>query len=162
VPTTTLQPQLNTRNDDPFHFFGTLTTLRATGATTNGAFGLVDSLMPPGMESPYHVHGKEDEAFYVIEGEVALVVDGTWMVAGPGTYALGPRGIPHGFKVVSDTPARMLLLWTPGGFEHFVNELRQPEPAPGMEAEPLDMQRVMAAATRADIQILGPLPAFVR
>jgi quercetin dioxygenase-like cupin family protein len=162
VQTQTLQPHLNTRHDDPFLLFGGVTTLRATGATTNGAFGLLDSLMPPGMESPYHVHTKEDEAFYVIEGEVALVVDGTWMVAGPGTYAFGPRGVPHGFKVVSDTPARMLLLWTPGGFEHFVNELRQPEPAPGAQPEPLDMRQVMAAAARADIQILGPLPEFVR
>jgi quercetin dioxygenase-like cupin family protein len=157
VQTQTLQPQLNTRTDDVFYFFGAPTSLRATSATTGGAFGLVEGhQMPPGFESPYHVHSKEDEAFYVLEGEIAFVVGGTWMVGGPGTYAFGPRQIPHGFKVVSETPARMLLLATPGGFDGFVDELRQPAPAPP------DMGAVMAAAVRYGIEILGPLPAFVR
>jgi len=157
VLTQTLQPQLNTRNDDLFYFFGTTTSLRATSATTGGAFGLVEGHeMPPGFESPYHMHTKEDEAFYVLEGEIAFIVGGQWMVGGPGTYAFGPRNIPHGFTVVSETPARMLLLATPGGFENFVNDLRQPELAPP------DMGLVMAAAARYGIEILGPLPAFVR
>ena len=154
--TQTLQPQLNTRTDDLFYFLGTPTSLRATAATTGGAFGLVESLLPAGFESPYHVHSNEDEAFYVVEGEMAFVVDGKWMVAGPGTYAFGPRHLAHGFKVVSATPARLLLLCSPGGFEGFVNDLRQPEPAPP------DMGLLVATAARYGIEILGPLPEFVR
>lgn len=154
--TQTLQPQLNTRTDDLFYFLGTPTSLRATAATTNGAFGLVEGQLPPGFESPYHVHTNEDEAFYVVEGEMAFIVDGKWMVAGPGTYAFGPRNLPHGFKVVGETPARLLLLCSPGGFEGFVNELRQPEPAPP------DMGVLVATAARYGIEILGPLPEFVR
>ena len=154
--TQTLQPQLNTRNDDLFYFFGTTTSLRATSATTGGAFGLVEGHeMPPGFESPYHMHTKEDEAFYVLEGEMAFVCGGTWMSAGPGTYVFGPRGIPHGFKVTGNGPARMLLLCSPGGFEQFVLELREPEGAP--PAAP-DMAKLAAAAARYDIQLLGPLP----
>jgi quercetin dioxygenase-like cupin family protein len=156
VLTQTLQPQLNTRTDDLFYFLGTPTSLRATAATTNGAFGLVEGQLPPGFESPYHVHTNEDEAFYVVEGEMAFIVDGKWMVAGPGTYAFGPRNLPHGFKVVGETPARLLLLCSPGGFEGFVNELRQPEPAPP------DMGVLAATAARYGIEILGPLPEFVR
>jgi quercetin dioxygenase-like cupin family protein len=156
VLTQTLQPQLNTRTDDLFYFLGTPTSLRATAATTNGAFGLVEGQLPPGFESPYHVHTNEDEAFYVVEGEMAFIVDGKWMVAGPGTYAFGPRNLPHGFKVVGETPARLLLLCSPGGFEGFVNELRQPEPAPP------DMGVLVATAARYGIEILGPLPEFVR
>jgi len=156
VLTQTLQPQLNTRTDDLFYFLGTPTSLRATAATTNGAFGLVEGQLPPGFESPYHVHTNEDEAFYVVEGEMAFIVDGKWTVAGPGTYAFGPRNLPHGFKVVGETPARLLLLCSPGGFEGFVNELRQPEPAPP------DMGVLVATATRYGIEILGPLPEFVR
>ena len=155
--TQTLQPQLNTRNDDLFYFLGSPTSLRATAATTGGAFGLVEGhSMAPGFESPYHVHSNEDEAFYVLEGEIAFIVDGKWMVGGPGTYAFGPRNIPHGFKVVSDTPARLLLLASPGGFEGFVSELRQPEPAPP------DMGVLAATAARYGIEILGALPEFVR
>ena len=155
--TQTLQPQLNTRNDDVFFFLGAPTSLRATAATTGGAFGLIEGhQMPPGFESPYHVHSNEDEAFYVLEGEIAFIVDGKWMAGGPGTYAFGPRNIPHGFKVVSDTPARLLLLASPGGFEGFVSELRQPEPAPP------DMGVLATTAARYGIEILGPLPEFVR
>ena len=149
------QPQINTRTDSPFQFLGCPTTLRASAVTTNGGFGLLEQVMPAGFASPYHTHNNEDEAFYVLEGEMAFVCGGTWMSAGPGTYVFGPRGIPHGFKVTGNGPARMLLLCSPGGFEQFVLELREPEGAP--PAAP-DMAKLAAAAARYDIQLLGPLP----
>ena len=150
------KPQLNTRADQPFRFLGVPTTLRATHETTGGAFGLVEnSAMPPGFGSPYHVHHREDESFYVIEGEVAFVVDGQWHYAGPGTFVHGPRDIPHGFAVIGTRPARMLLLATPGGFEQFVLALRTPfDTTP----EPPDMAALMEAAARHGVDILGPLP----
>ena len=103
------EPYLNTREDSAFRFLGLPTLMRSTTETTNGAFGLMEHwMMPPGFASPYHTHHREDEAFYVLEGEVAFVCDGKWLKAGPGTYAFGPRGIPHGFKIVGSGPARML------------------------------------------------------
>ena len=140
------KPQLNTRADQPFRFLGVPTTLRATRETTGGAFGLVESSsMPPGFGSPYHVHHREDESFYVIEGEIAVVVDGQWHYAGPGTFVHGPRDVPHGFAVIGTRPARMLLLATPGGFEQFVLALRTPlDTAP----EPPDMAALMEASAR--------------
>ena len=111
--------------------------------------------MPPGFGSPYHVHHREDESFYVIDGEVAFVVDGQWHHAGPGTFVHGPREIPHGFAVIGTRPARMLLLATPGGFEQFVLALGTPvEAAPA----PPDMAALMEEAARREIDILGPLP----
>ena len=151
-----LQPVLNTRNDAPFRFLGLPTAIRATGETTNGAFGLVENWMiPPGFASPYHTHHNEDEAFYVLEGEVAFVCGGKWLSAGPGTYVYGPREIPHGFKVVGSTPAGMLLLCAPAGFERFVRELSAP-----MDAVPAppDMAALVATAAKYHIDILGPLP----
>ena len=72
----------------------------STGESTSGAFGLMEHWdMPPGFASPYHKHHREDEAFYVLDGEVAFVSDGKWFIAGPGKYVFGPRLIPHGFKV---------------------------------------------------------------
>jgi quercetin dioxygenase-like cupin family protein len=154
-----LQPVLNTRDDAPFRFLGLPTAMRATSQTTNGAFGLLEHwLIPPGFASPYHVHRLEDEAFYIIEGEVAFVCNGTWLIAGPGAYVYGPRNIPHGFKVQGTAPARMLLLCTPGGFEQFVLELSEAEPAPGIAPAPPDMAKLMAAAAKYSIDILGPLP----
>jgi quercetin dioxygenase-like cupin family protein len=151
------QPLLNTRDDSPFRFLGLPTLMRATGQTTNGAFGLVEQVLPPGFASPYHTHHLEDEAFYVLEGEVAFVCGGKWLTAGPGGYVFGPRNIPHGFKVQGAAQARMLLLCAPAGFEQFVLDLSEPESGPEGPAPP-DMARLMATAAKYRIDILGPLP----
>ena len=150
------QPYLNTREDNPFQFFGSPTVMRSTGETTDGHFFLLEHLaMPPGMASPYHVHHNEDEAFYILEGTVAFLCDETWHLAGPGTWVYGPREIPHGFRVMGTTPARMLLLGAPAGFEQFVFELRMPlDAAPA----PPDMALLIATAARYGVDILGPLP----
>ena len=74
---------------------------------------------------------------------------------GPGTYVFGPREIPHGFKVIGNTPARMLLLCAPGGFEHFVLEQATDIAAP---PAPPDMAKMMELAAKYKIDILGPLP----
>ena len=149
------QPYLNTREDATVHFLGVPTLIRSTAKTTSGSFGLIEHCkMPPGFASPYHTHHLEDEAFYVIEGTLAVVCGGEWMTAGPGSYVFGPREIPHGFKVVGDIPVRMLLLCAPGGFEKFVLELSDPALPPA----PPDMGKLMAAAAKYHIDILGPLP----
>jgi quercetin dioxygenase-like cupin family protein len=115
------QPYLNTRQDNPFQFFGAPTVMRSAGETTDGHFCLIEHLtMPPGLASPYHVHHNEDEAFYVLEGTVAFLCGETWRVAGPGTWVYGPREIPHGFRVIGTGPARMLLQCAPAGFERLV------------------------------------------
>jgi quercetin dioxygenase-like cupin family protein len=109
--------------------------MRSTSETTNGAFGLMEHWsMPPGFASPYHVHHLEDEAFYVLEGEVAFVCDGKWIMGAPGAYVFGPRQIPHGFKVAGTTAARMLLMCAPAGFEHFALEMGEDLTSP--EAPP--------------------------
>ena len=150
--TQSARPFVNTTEEPPVFFLGLPTHVRATGEATNGAFGLVENVMPPGFASPYHTHRLEDEAFYVVEGRMAFVCDGEWTIAGPGAFVYGPRNIPHGFKVLGDTAARMLLLCTPGGFDQFVVELSEPAPAPP------DMAKLMTVAAKYSIDILGPLP----
>ena len=153
--TQTVQPYANTRNQPPLYFMGLPTHLRAAAQTTNGGFGLVESVMPPGFAAPYHTHQLEDEAFYVVEGDMAFVCDGQWTIAGPGSFVFGPRGLAHGFKVLGDSPARMLLLCSPGGFEQFVVELSEPAPAPP------DMAKLVAVAAKYSIEVHGPLPEHV-
>jgi quercetin dioxygenase-like cupin family protein len=147
-----LQPHVNTASEPPIYFLGLPTILRATGQTTNGAFGLVEQVLPPGFASPYHTHHLEDEAFYVLEGEIAFLCGDTWTIGRPGTYVFGPRDIAHGFKVLGDAPARFLLLCAPGGFAQFVVEMSEPAPAPP------DMAKLMALAAKYSIDIHGPLP----
>jgi hypothetical protein len=86
---------------------------------------------------------------------MAFVCGGKWLNAGPGTYIYGPREIPHGFKVVGTTPARMLLLCAPAGFERFVRELSAPVDA---VPAPPDMAVLVATAAKYHVDILGPLP----
>ena len=147
---------MNTREDPAFRFLGVPTLMRSTGETSGGAFGLLEHWsMPPDFGSPYHVHHLEDEAFYVLEGEMAFICDGKWVKGGPGTYVFGPREIPHGFKVIGTAPARMLLMCSPAGFERFVLELREDLASP---AAPPDMAKLVAVAAKHSIDILGPLP----
>jgi len=151
----TLQPYSNTREDSVFRFLGQPTVMRSTSETTNGAFGLMEHWnMPPGFASPYHTHHREDEAFYVLEGEMAFVCNGKWQRGGPGTWVFGPRELAHGFKVVGSSPARMLLMCAPAGFEHFVLELG----VPFNDMTPPDMQKLMQLAAKYSIDIHGPLP----
>ena len=140
-------------------FLGTLSTTKATGEQTGGAFGLVEQLIPAGFATPYHVHHAEDEGFYLLEGDVTFICDGQELAARPGAYIFGPRGIPHGFRVEGSTPARMLFLASPSGFEQFVEEVGEPAkeltlPPPG----PPDMEKLMILAEKHHIEILGPLP----
>ncbi|HEY2138659.1 MAG TPA: ester cyclase, partial [Chthoniobacterales bacterium] len=88
-------------------------------------------------------------------GEMAFICDGVWHHGGPGTYAFGPRGLAHGFKVIGNSPARMLLLCSPGGFESFVIELGAPLSDP---VGPPDMAKLIATAAKYGVDIHGPLP----
>jgi quercetin dioxygenase-like cupin family protein len=151
-----IQPYRNTRNDLPFLFLGAPTVLRATAGMTNGAFGLIEhTTMPPEFGSPYHVHHREDESFYVLQGQVAFVFEGKWHTAGPGDFVFGPRNIPHGFKVTGTTSAQMLVLVSPGGFEGFIKDLGEPI---GTPPSPPDIAKLEAVAASYGVDILGPLP----
>ena len=160
---TALRPYALHRDEgEKLSFFGSLTWIKATGAQTGGALGLIEHVIPPGAGSPWHLHHNEDESFYVIEGEILFIVgdEQQRITASPGTYVFGPREIPHGFRNDGPAPARMLLEATPAGFEQFVLALSEPAPASGFApAGPPDMEKLMAEAAKANIEILGPLPA---
>ena len=140
----------------PFRFLGLPTRILSTGETTGGAFGLLEHWdMPPGWATPYHTHHREDEAFYILEGELAIVSDGKWSIAGSGSYVFAPREIPHGFKVAGTIAAKMLVLCAPAGFEHFV--LAQAVDI-ALPPAPPDMAKLMELAESYHIDIHGPLP----
>ncbi len=143
---TTLKPVVQTKSEVPeVWFFGGSTHVRASGQSTGGALFMVEQQAEPGVGSPYHVHHDEDEYFYILEGRVRFVSGGQQWIAEAGTFAFLPRDIPHGFEVLGDTPARFLLMTTPGRFSTAAPA------APNLGA-------VMAAAPRYGLEILGPLP----
>ena len=137
--------------------FGVLATIKASGDSTGGRVAVIEHLAPQGAGSPLHVHHREDEWFYVIEGSVTFWVGGQVFEAGPGAFVYGPRETPHTFLVSSET-ARFLLVTEPAGFEDFMRAMGQPAPAltvPPPAAPPPDIAPLIAAAAEYGIEVLG-------
>ena len=117
---------------------------------SGGAFALLDNTNPAGTYLPPHVHHNEDETFYVLEGEFEFHIGDQNLRAGPGTTVFAPRSIPHAFKVTSASPARALVLVTPGGFERCMEELGE------LPLEPPDMAAVFQVCAKYGIEFLPP------
>jgi quercetin dioxygenase-like cupin family protein len=138
---------------DALWFFGSLTLIKAEGADDL----IAEQLFPRGVETPLHVQPEDDETFYVLEGEVTFFAGDRGHRATAGSVVHVSRGTRHGFRVESEV-MRMLDVTTPqhGAFFRAVGERAQELTLPP-PAEP-DMGRLMAAASRYKIDILGPLP----
>jgi quercetin dioxygenase-like cupin family protein len=114
---------------------GSLTVIKATGADTGGRMAILEVTEPPGAEAPRHVHHNEDEAFWVLDGEVTFDVGGTKIAAKRGDYAFGPRDVPHSFRV-GPSGCRMLFIVTPAGFEDLVRLISVPATDRTLPSEP--------------------------
>jgi quercetin dioxygenase-like cupin family protein len=118
---------------------------------------IIEMTEPPGAEAPLHVHHREDEAFWILEGGVTLYVGDAIIEASAGDYAFGPRDVPHRYKVGPDG-CRMLFICTPGGFEKLVREMSMPAAArtlPPPSDEAPDFERVAAIAKANGCELLA-------
>jgi quercetin dioxygenase-like cupin family protein len=133
----------------------------ATGEDTNGKYALWEAVVPPGGGPPPHVHSREEEGFYVLEGEITLVVGDQRLTASAGMFANMPVGTPHSFKNEGDKPARMLISVAPAGLEQMFFEVGVPVP-PGATTAALptkeEIEKLLAAAPRYGIEIKLPPP----
>src|SRR5688572_17696768 len=112
-----------------YWFFGMLAEIKASAADTGGMYTLVEITAPAGLQAPLHVHYREDEGFYVLEGTVTIQVGEETVELGPGQHAYGPRDVPHQFTIGPDG-ARMIWVLVPGSFEDFIEEVSVPAEAP--------------------------------
>src|SRR5262245_36374592 len=118
------QPTLRTPTEGrTIAIVGDVYRFLATGADTNGKYALFEAIVGPGGGPPPHVHSREEEGFYVLEGEIAFTIDGKRALATPGTFANMPVGVPHSFKNESARPARMLVSLAPAGLENMFFEI---------------------------------------
>jgi mannose-6-phosphate isomerase-like protein (cupin superfamily) len=132
-------------------------TIKATAQSTGGAYGLVESLLAPGFSPPLHVHHREDEAFWVLEGDVTMRCGDRTFRAGAGSFVFLPRNVPHTFVVEGDAPARMLTLLTPGGGEGLFVDASRPAEHGGLPpAGPPDIERLKRVSERYGAEIVGP------
>src|SRR5262245_26438177 len=131
----------------------------ATGEDTGCKYALFDAFIPPDSGPPPHIHSREEEGFYILEGEITFTIRDQRVVASAGMFANVPVGTPHSFKNESGERARMLVFVAPAGLEGMFFEVGVPVP-PGTTtvAPPTkeEIEKLFAAAPRYGVEILVP------
>lgn len=144
---------------DAFSVVGDIYRVLASSRQTGGAYTLVENRVSPNNGPPPHIHSREDESFFVLEGELEFQVGDEKITARPGTFIQGPRGIAHSFRNNTQLPARVLVFITPAGFENFMKEFAQPVASfdsPAIPPSKDEVDKLLAAAPKYGIQILPP------
>jgi quercetin dioxygenase-like cupin family protein len=140
---------------------GALMKFMAVSEDTGGRFWLAEQTSGFGYASPVHQHTKEDELFFVLDGELTVHIDGQSRRATANSVAFAPRGLPHAFRVESPS-ARFLILSTPGGFERWFFETGTPAESltqPPAMGTPPDIERLVASLAPFGVEFVAPPPA---
>jgi len=142
---------------EPLWFTDSLAYVHLDGADTTEAFALVELRGRRGDMPPLHVHSRDDETFYVLDGELKLHVGDKEVGLTAGQTALAPRGVPHVYRVESET-ARWLTINSPAGFERLVRAAGEPAPSEQLPppGRPLDPAALAQAAAEEGIEIIAP------
>lgn len=128
-------------------------TYKAVGRDTGDRYGLVEFTAPAGSPGPPpHVHESEEEALYIVEGELNVQIGERTLQARAGTFALVPRGTVHTFSNPTPRPARALVIVSPAGFEKAFEEMA--EVAPRAD-EPPNMEKLLVIAKKYNLKIVG-------
>ena len=148
----------STTKSEAVWFLDNLAHIRVSGDETEGRLALVEASARRGHMPPLHVHHEDDETFILLDGKISLYVGDTNVVlAEAGESALAPKGIPHTFRVESET-ARWFVAATPAGFERFVTAVGVPADEAVIPTEPVLPRPEELAETAAEfgIELLGP------
>jgi quercetin dioxygenase-like cupin family protein len=142
-------------------FFDALVTVRIGHDDGGDGISMLESAAPYGTSPPLHVHRTEDEAFYVLEGELRIQAGDAEFRIGPGEAALAPTGVPHTYRVESPGGARWLNVTTHGDFERFARALSRPAdrnelPPPQGPPTPEQLEALVVAGRQHGIELTGP------
>ena len=152
-----LQARFVSAGDGPaYRVISDLVTFKALAADTGGSYSLLEGCTQPGQGMPPHFKRYEDEAFWVLEGTYSFMLDGRLLDLRPGDYVFVPRGAVHGFTNTGATPARLLVLLSPGGiYERFfaeIGKLLEPAAAPPVDSP--DLAQILVAAQKYGIEFV--------
>jgi quercetin dioxygenase-like cupin family protein len=158
APHPTLDPVvIGTEDGEARWWFDALAVIKVTGADTGGQMTIVELTYPPNADAPLHVHHREDEAFWMLEGTATFTVGPQTIPAQAGDYLFGPRDIPHKFTVGPEG-CRMLFICTPGGnFENVVRGMSMPaqqRTVPPPSDTPPDFEHIAAVAEANGCELL--------
>jgi len=140
---------------------GSLFEQVASGADTGGTFGLSRVTQPAGTATPLHVHSREAEAFYLLDGSMTYRAGEQTYQLSPGSFIYLPAGVPHAFRVTGEAPVRFLAIVVPGGLMDLYDGVGRPAAArrlPGPDEADLagDIQRWLAAGPEYGLQVICP------
>jgi mannose-6-phosphate isomerase-like protein (cupin superfamily) len=132
-----------------FNVMGAIMTYKATAEDTGGAYSLAVETTPPHSGLPLHVHSREDEAMYILDGEFEIQCGDQTVRATAGTFVFLPRAVPNRYQNVREMPSTFLHITSPGGFEKLVEETSRLTPS-----GPPDMQKVTDTARKHGIEFV--------
>jgi quercetin dioxygenase-like cupin family protein len=140
-------------------YSGWLLTFLATGEDTRGQFALMEQIARKGNVPPRHIHHREDETCYVVEGEMTFVIGDETIKATPGTMVFAPRDVAHSFAIDSEQ-VRILVMVAPAGAEGFFRECSAPAPSmtlpPPAETPYSEIQKMMSLASTYGFEFVPP------
>lgn len=108
-----------------FGFLGNHIRLLRAAEDTRAAYTMVEMTWDAGFSVPPHVHSREDEATYILEGRIRFWLDGQTFEAGPGEFVIKPIGIPHAMANDQGGSCRFLEVYTPAGLEAYFWDVAQ-------------------------------------
>src|SRR5919202_4865048 len=136
---------------------GHMATFKATSEDTSGTYTITEDTLPPQVGPPPHIHHTQEETFYVLEGEMEFVTDGVTTRAAAGSLVRIPRGVLRDYRNMGSEPARVLVLYAPGGFEGFFEEVGELVTDHFVPPEdPPDVEKLVAAAAKYGAEIPPP------
>ena len=133
----------------------------ATGDDTHGTYATWEAIVPPGGGPPPHVHSREEEGFYILEGEITVQAGDQRIVATAGMFVNIPIRLPHSFKNESDKSAKMLITVAPAGLENMFFEFGVPLSEGSTTALPPtqeEIDKLLKISPKYGIEILLPHP----
>ncbi|MEX0683087.1 MAG: cupin domain-containing protein [Dehalococcoidia bacterium] len=130
-----------------FHF-----SVKAEGGQTGSAFSLLEAAEPPGFGPPLHIHQDAAEAFYVLEGEYIIILEGKEYSCPAGSFIFIPTGMQHGFRVGA-VASRKLNLYTPAAMIGYFDDLSS-----AMQDGQLEDSTLAEIAKRHSMEVIGPVP----
>jgi quercetin dioxygenase-like cupin family protein len=145
----------------PLWVMGVLVTHKIPSHRTGGAYALFEETTQPGDGPPPHIHHREDESFYVLEGEYEFLLGGGYIRARADSLLYFPKGTLHAHRFVGDGVGKMLVMQTPGGlYERFFEEVGRPaegKAGSGFFGKQPDVESVVATAAKYGIEISSPI-----
>jgi hypothetical protein len=135
--------------------------MKALANETGGSYALWDTMVPPGVGLPPHTHTKEEEYWYLLDGELTWTVDGKSWKATKGAFIHLPRGSSHSFANPTDKPAWAINSVAPGGFDQWFFEVGVPVAdryAPGEPPAPTPESMVKAISSAAEYGLTFDAP----